>query len=113
MDVLTIRVRIAASAPPIVIAGRTRFAREPAPDTGSHPSLIAKIRIRIGPSAKFGNDNPNKLTTESTRSSQRLRRRAERIPAGIDRTIATNSDANVSCSVYGYRCKIRRVTLWL
>ena len=84
------RVRMAASAPPMVRAGSTRLANEPAPETGSHPSLIANSRIRIGPSAKLGNDRPKRLTTESRRSSQRLRRRAERTPAGIDSRIATN-----------------------
>src|SRR5579864_5020406 len=103
MEVRTMRVRMAASAPPIVNAGRTRFANEPAPETGSHPALIANNRIRIGPSAKFGNERPKRLTTEITRSSQRLRLRAERTPAGIDRTIATNRLARVRRSVYGYR----------
>ena len=37
--------RIAANAPPIVIAGSTRCANVPEPDTGSHPNLIAKNRI--------------------------------------------------------------------
>src|SRR5260370_29006239 len=82
MEVRTMRVRIAASAPPMVTAGSTRLAKEPAPETGSHPSLMAKRRIRIGPSAKLGNDRPKRLTTLSRRSSQRLRRRAERTPAG-------------------------------
>ena len=52
------RVRIAASAPPMVMAGRTRWAKLPEPETGSHPSLMRKSRIRIGPRAKFGNDKP-------------------------------------------------------
>ncbi len=52
------RVRIAASAPPMVMAGSTRWAGEPEPDTGSHPSSIAKNKMRIGPSAKLGNDKP-------------------------------------------------------
>ena len=30
----------------------------PAPETGSQPSLMEKIRIRMGPSAKLGNDRP-------------------------------------------------------
>ena len=90
------RVRMAASAPPMVMDGSTRLAKEPAPDTGSHPSLMAKRRIRIGPSAKLGNDRPKRLTTLSRRSSQRLRRWALRTPAGIERMMATNSDASVS-----------------
>src|ERR1035438_3059768 len=89
------RVRMAARALPMVRAGRTRLANEPAPETGSHPSLMAKNKIRMGPSAKLGNDRPNRLTTESRRSSQRLRRRAERTPAGVERRIAINSEASV------------------
>ncbi len=69
------RVRMAASALPMVSAGSTRFAKDPAPETGSHPALIANNKIRMGPSAKLGNDRPKRLTTESRRSSQRLRRR--------------------------------------
>src|ERR1700681_1777829 len=103
------RVRIAAKAPPMVIAGRTRWAKVPEPETGSHPSVIAKNKISTGPSAKFGNDRPNRLTTLSRRSSQRLRRRADLTPAGTARTIATNKDANVSCNVLGYRFAIREV----
>ena len=36
------------------MAGSTRLAKDSAPETGSHPALIAKSKIRIGPSAKFG-----------------------------------------------------------
>ena len=71
----------------------------PEPETGSHPSLMAKSKIRIGPSAKFGNDKPNRLTTLSSRSSQRLRRCAERTPAGIDSRIATSKAAKVNSMV--------------
>ena len=93
------RVRMAASALPIVMAGSTRLAKLPEPETGSHPSLIENSRIRIGPSAKLGNDKPNRLTTLMARSSQSLRRRAERTPAGIESAMATRSAATVSCSV--------------
>jgi hypothetical protein len=55
--------------------------------------------MRMGPRAKLGNDRPKRLTTESRRSSQRLRRWAERTPAGIDKMMATKSDASVSCRV--------------
>jgi hypothetical protein len=85
----------------MVMAGRMMLAKEPAPETGSHPSLMAKRRMRIGPRAKLGNDRPKRLTTLRRRSSQRLRRWAERTPAGIDRMMATNSDASVSCRVLG------------
>src|ERR1700758_2402344 len=103
MDVRTMRVRMAARALPMVIAGSTRFANDPAPETGSHPALIANRRIRIGPSAKFGNERPKRLTTESRRSSQRLRRRADRTPAGIERTIATKRLARVGRGGEGWR----------
>jgi len=99
MEVRTMRVRIAANAPPMVIAGSTRFASDPAPDTGSIPNLMANSRMRIGPSAKFGNESPKRLTTDSSRSSHRLRRRADRTPAGIESTMATSNDASVSRSV--------------
>src|SRR5215469_5010420 len=101
MEVRTMRVRMAASALPMVIAGRMRLGNDPAPETGSQPSLIAKSRIKIGPRAKFGNERPKRLITESVRSSQRLRRRAECTPAGIDKTIATNKLSRVRRRVYG------------
>ena len=58
MEVRTMRVRIAASAPPMVIAGSTRFCHEPEPDTGNQPNSMANKRMRIGPSAKFGKRQP-------------------------------------------------------
>ena len=42
MDVRTMRVRIAAKAPPMVIAGSTICAKLPEPETGSKPSLMEK-----------------------------------------------------------------------
>src|SRR4051794_22828593 len=101
MEVRTMRVRIAASAPPMVIAGRSKCAKVPEPDTGSHPSLMENNKIRIGPSAKFGKESPNKLTTLRARSSHEFRRRAERTPAGMDSNIATSKAAKVNCKVYG------------
>ena len=94
------RVRIAASAPPMVIAGRIRWRSEPEPETGSRPSLMANNRIRIGPRAKLGNDRPNRLTTLIRRSSQRLRRWADALRRESKRITAT-SEASVNCSVYG------------
>src|SRR5256885_583051 len=41
----------------MVIAGSTRCATVPEPETGSNPSLIAKNRIRMGPRAKLGKDD--------------------------------------------------------
>src|SRR3954470_3774333 len=101
MLVRTMRVRIAASAPPMVMAGRTRLANDPAPETGSHPALIANSRMRMGPRAQFGNERPNRLTTESRRSTHRLRAGAERTPAGMERMIATRRLAIVRRRVYG------------
>ena len=66
------RVRIAASALPMVTAGKTRFAKVPEPETGSHPSLMANSKIRMGPRAKLGNDRPKRLTTLMARSSQSI-----------------------------------------
>src|SRR5258708_19717448 len=100
------RVRIAASAPPMVIAGNTRLASDPDPDTGSHPSLMAKNRIRIGPSAKFGNDSPNKLTTLSNLSSHFPGRFAERTPAGVEIKIATGTAATLTARASASRSRI-------
>ena len=74
---------------------------EPEPETGSQPSSIAKNKMRIGPSAKFGKDNPSREMKLSSRSSQRLRRSAERTPAGIERQRATSNAARVSSMVAG------------
>src|SRR5271165_4596279 len=101
MEVRTMRVRIAAKEPPMVMAGSTKCCHDPEPDTGSQPSSIAKNKIRIGPSAKLGNDRPNNETKLSVRSSQRLRCSADRTPAGIARHNATVSAATVSCRVQG------------
>src|ERR1700756_1372716 len=81
MEVRTIWVRMAASALPMVIAGSTRFANVPEPETGSQPNLIENNRIRIGPMAKFGNESPKRLTTLMARSSQSLRRRGGGTPS--------------------------------
>src|SRR6266540_3287042 len=86
MLVRTMRVRIAASDAPIVSAGNTRLRQLPAPETGSRSSRMAKSRMSIGPSAKFGTERPSRLTKPSARSSQRLRRVAERTPAGMERS---------------------------
>ena len=40
------------------MAGRTRCAGVPLPDTGSHPSVIAKTIASSGPSQKFGIEMP-------------------------------------------------------
>ena len=84
LEVRTMRVRIAASAPPMVTAGSTRCSMVPEPDTGSTPSLIAKNRISTGPSAKLGNDNPRRLTNPTTWSVRWLRLLADTTPAGMD-----------------------------
>ena len=52
------RARIAASAAPSEIAGRTRCASVPRPDTGSQPSSIAKTIASSGPSQKLGIETP-------------------------------------------------------
>src|ERR1035438_5826300 len=77
------------------------FPNHPEPETGSQPSSIAKNKMRIGPSAKFGNDNPSNETKLSARSSQRLRRSADRTPAGIANASATSNAASVSSMVAG------------
>ena len=73
----------------------------PAAGDRQQPRFTAKNKISTGPRAKFGNDSPSRLTKLSARSSQRLRRRAERTPAGIESASATSSDASVSLSVNG------------
>ena len=52
------RARIAASARPSEIAGSTRCASVPRPDTGSQPSSTAKTIASSGPSQKFGIETP-------------------------------------------------------
>src|SRR5207248_370964 len=103
----TIRVKMAASAPPNVSAGRIKWTQvegddhAAVPETGNSPSEMAKNKISIGPSAKLGNDNPSRLTKLSRRSSQRLRRNAERTPAGMEINRATIMAAMVSSRVEG------------
>src|SRR3954464_6359757 len=110
------RVRIAASAPPSVNAGKIKCTHvdgelhAAVPETGKSPSEIAKNKIKMGPSAKFGNDRPSRLTKLRTRSSQRLRRRAERTPAGIANTSAPPSEAKVKSNVDGYASLISAAT---
>jgi hypothetical protein len=71
----------------------------PAPETGSQPSLMEKIRMRMGPRAKLGKERPTSETTPRVRSCQRLRWRAEATPAGIDRAMPMRSAARVSARV--------------
>src|SRR5215467_80343 len=99
------RVRMAASDAPKVTAGRTRCPTLPDPETGNSPRRMAKNNIKIGPSAKFGKDSPQRLTKLSRRSSQRLRLRAERTPAGMEISKATIIAARVSWIVDGYRLR--------
>ena len=73
-------------------AGRMRWSEEvalkmppvPAPETGSQPRRMEKMRMRMGPRAKLGNDRPTSETTPRVRSCQRSRWSAEQMPAGID-----------------------------
>jgi len=71
------------------------------PDTGKMPNPMAKKRIRMGPRAKFGNETPSRLTKLKVRSSHRFLLRAERTPAGTERSSATKSAAQVSSMVEG------------
>ena len=48
------RVRMAAIALPMVTAGSTRLANDPAPETGSHPSLMAKSKNQNRPEREVG-----------------------------------------------------------
>ena len=56
------RARMAASAAPSEIAGSTRCASVPRPDTGSQPSSTAKTSASSGPSQKFGIEIPVSAT---------------------------------------------------
>src|SRR5712671_1545822 len=116
MAVRTIRVRMAARAPPKVSAGKIKWTQlegddqVAVPETGNRPSPMAKNKISIGPSAKLGNDKPSRLTKLSKRSSQRLRRSAERTPAGMEISRATIIAAMVSSRVEGYASAMSEVT---
>ena len=68
-----IRARIAASARPSEIAGRTRFAAVPRPDTGSHPSSTANTIASSGPSQKFGIETPAKAKSMRDRMEEHRR----------------------------------------
>jgi len=48
------------------------LAKEPAPETGSHPSLMAKRRIRMGPQGEVGNDRPKRPDYAEQAVVQRL-----------------------------------------
>ena len=53
-----IRASTAASGAPSVIAGSTRCAGVPRPETGSHPSATENTIASSGPSQKFGIEMP-------------------------------------------------------
>ena len=54
-----ILARTAASGAPSVIAGRTKWASVPRPDTGSQPRLMEKTIASSGPSQKLGIEIPS------------------------------------------------------
>ncbi len=71
----------------------------PAPETGSQPRAMEKIKINAGPRAKVGNDRPKRLTTPRVRSGQRLTRRAEATPAGMASSVPRSVAATVRARV--------------
>jgi hypothetical protein len=68
------RVRIAASARPIVIDGRTiDFSPSSRPETGNHGFLMAKAMISSGPNQKLGIETPMSAKKRATLSIQEFR----------------------------------------
>ena len=71
----------------------------PAPETGSQPSVMEKMRMRMGPRAKLGNERPTRERTPRVRSCQRLRWSADQMPAGMEMAMPMRSAARVSARV--------------
>src|SRR6202022_2318445 len=97
------RVKIAASAAPNVTAGRIKWLGPPLPDTGNHPISTEKIKIKIGPRAKFGTERPSSVKKDVARSAPLPRRLAENTPAGMAIAIHTNNAAKDNSRVAGKR----------
>ena len=97
---------MAASAAPSEIAGSTRCAQVPRPDTGSQPSSTAKMIARSGPSQKFGTETPASERVIAAWSTAVPRRTAAMIPSGIANAIATIIAAAASSMVAGIRSMI-------
>ena len=101
---------MAASAAPNEMAGSTRCASVPRPETGSQPSSTAKTMASTGPSQKFGIEIPVNARVVATWSTIVPRPTAAMIPSGIDTPIATSIAAAASSSVAGSRSTMARVT---
>ena len=97
------RARMAASAPPSERAGSTRCASVPRPDTGSHPSSMAKTIASSGPSQKFGTDTPASASAVAPESIAVPRHTAAAMPSGSATSSATNIAAPASSAVAGMR----------
>ena len=86
---------------PRVVAGSTRWASPPRPETGSHPSRSEKSRISSGPSQKPGRHAPARLARRVVRSTADPGRSAAAMPRGRARPSARMNAAPASSSVAG------------
>jgi len=98
-----IRASTAASGAPSVIAGSTRFASVPRPETGSHPSETEKTMASKGPSQKFGTEMPMSASVVAAKSTAVPARAAATTPRGMAIDVATTMAAAASSSVAGSR----------
>ncbi len=106
------RARIAASAAPSEMAGSTRCAGVPRPDTGSHPSSMANTIASSGPSQKFGTETPASASAVAPRvdggaaphrGGDAERQRDQRAPRASPRPRARRSRgcAEATCETTG------------
>ena len=91
-------------------AGRTRWASEPRPKTGSQRRYTPKNAISRRASQKIGTAWPATAPTMASRSSAEPRLTAETMPAGIAIATAIRSAATVSSTVAGSRSRISAAT---
>ncbi len=102
------RVSTAASAVPIVIAGKIKASgpAKSSPGKGSQRSFTPNARIRRGPSQMFGIARPATATVEAILSQPLPAWAAAIVPSGIATNQATSSAAIARTIVYGKTSRI-------
>ena len=99
------RVRMAAESQPKRDRRKDQVSRKsptppvPAPETGSQPRRMEKMRIRMGPSAKFGNESPTERDDAERAVLPAIAVQRGQDPAGTETAIPIKSAASVSARV--------------
>ena len=86
--------------------GSSMLVQPSCPEVGTQPRFTANTQISMMASQNSGTDWPNRAIPLATRSSQELRRTAERMPRGTPTSTVRASATAPSCSDTGRRSAI-------